>query len=141
MNHNIAIAAYEQAQLTNTTAQWKTAALALYEIRRKPRKPNVSKVGASMFPTPWSLPKKHAMAWYHRKATCPSPLAEVRYRDGKRVCMSFWSQSGKVLDWDRAARLCNRVYGLRFGKSPPAIIFMRERKSGQTFVPQRPNNV
>lgn len=94
------------------------------------------------FPAPWTLPKKRTQRWYHNNATIPSPLAETLYDNGVKIQMSFWSQKGKPLNWDRAAKLCNSAYFLRYRRrrNLPQIVSMREVNTGEEFFPPRPNN-
>lgn len=94
------------------------------------------------FPAPWALPRKRPQQWYYSNATYPSPLAETLYDNGVKIRMSFWSQKGKSLDWDRAAKLCNSAYFLRYRRRPnlPQIVSIREINTGEEFFPPRPNN-
>lgn len=102
------------------------------------------------FPRPWTPPlKKRLLTWYMQYATTPGLLVETTYDTGVEIRMSVWSHKDKPIDWDRAARLCNSAYALRYNKrvegvdivAPlPQIVSMREINTGEEFFPPRPNN-
>ena len=82
-------AAYREAAQVDTAQAWRDAATLLFRVRRKPR------ASGGKF-----------------KGRHPAPVAVVTFSDGQTVRMSFWSQRGKPLDWDRAIRVCTSGYRL-----------------------------
>ncbi len=82
-----AVAAFQEAAQADTADAWRDAATLLFKVRRKPRT-----IGGKF------------------KGRYPAPVAVVTFADGQTVRMSFWSQRGKPLDWDRAIRVCTSGY-------------------------------
>ena len=82
-----AVAAYQEAAQADTADAWRDAATLLFKVRRRPRT-NGGKC----------------------KGRYPAPVAVVTFADGQVIRMSFWSQRGKPLDWDRAIRVCTSGY-------------------------------
>ena len=80
-------AAFQEAAQTDTAQAWRDAAMLLFKVRRKPRT-----IGSGC------------------KGRYPAPVAVVQFADGQVIRMSFWSQRGKPLDWDRAIRVCTSGY-------------------------------
>ena len=82
----------------------------------------------------------------------PAPVAVVTFADGQEIRMSFWSQKGRSLDWDRAVRVCTSGYrclnrprpdGPRRGwellrlplSAVPPIVRVYEATTGETYIP------
>ena len=122
-------AAWAIATATPSATAWETAARALYKVRRR------AKVVRSK-----------------GKGRYPCPVAEATFANGRRISMSFWSQHGKPLDWDRAVRVCVSGYrclhrpkpdgpqrGWKLSRLPlsavPAIVSMRDKTTGETWEP------
>lgn len=114
--------AYEGAKQCPSESTWATAAHLLYVVRRKPRLPSGGK----------------------SKGRYPFPIAKATFADARTISMTFWSQRGKPLDWERAKRVCTSGYKLIYGfdyKLPhgddamPTIIHIREKISGETWSP------
>ena len=124
-----AVAAFQEAEQADTAAAWRDAATLLFKVRRKPR------TNGGKF-----------------KGRYPAPVAVVTFADGQTVRMSFWSQRGKPLDWDRAIRVCTSGYrclnrpvpdgpqrGWILSRLPlsavPPIVRVYEKTTGETYIP------
>ncbi len=122
-------AAYQEAAQVDTADAWRGAAVLLFKVRRKPR------TNGGKF-----------------KGRYPAPVAVVTFADGQTVRMSFWSQRGKPLDWDRAIRVCTSGYrclnrptpdgpqrGWVLSRLPlsavPRIMRVYEATTGETYIP------
>ncbi len=122
-------AAYREAAQADTAEAWRGAATLLFKVRRKPR----ANGGKS-------------------KGRYPAPVAVVTFADGQTIRMSFWSQRGKPLDWDRAIRVCTSGYRCRNRPMPdgpqrgwvlsrlplsavPPIVRVHEATTGETYTP------
>ena len=122
-------AAYLEAAQTDTAQAWRDAATLLFKVRRKPR----TSGGKS-------------------KGRYPAPVAVVTFADGQEIRMSFWSQRGKSLDWDRAVRVCTSGYrclnrprhdgphrGWKLLRLPlsavPPIVRVHEATTGEIYEP------
>ena len=122
-------AAYNHATQAPTEEAWEQAAVLLFKVRRKPR------ASGGKF-----------------KGRYPAPVAAVTFADGQTIRMSFWSQRGKPLDWDRAIRVCTSGYrclnrpmpdgpqrGWKLLRLPlsavPPIVSVHEATMGETYNP------
>ena len=130
-------AAFQEAAQADTAQAWRSAATLLFKIRRKPRTSGGKSKGRN-----------------------PGPVAVATFADGQEIRLSFWSQRGKPLDWDRAARVCISGYRLSHGKpdernygdsgydesdrrirerlplsAVPSIVRIHETTTGETYIP------
>ena len=122
-------AAFQEAAQADTAEAWRSAATLLFKVRRKPR-------------TSGGKPK----------GRYPGPVAVVTFANGQEIRMSFWSQRGKPLDWDRAIRVCISGYrclhrprpdGPRRGwellrlplSAVPPIVSVYEKTTGEIYEP------
>ncbi len=122
-------AAYQEAARVDTAQAWQGAAKLLFKVRRKPR------TSGGKF-----------------KGRYPAPVAVVTFANGQTVRMSFWSQRGKPLDWDRAIRVCTSGYrclhrpmpdapqrGWKLSRLPlsavPPIVSVYETTTGEIYEP------
>ena len=122
-------AAYLEAAQADTAQAWRDAATLLFRVRRKPR------ASGGKF-----------------KGRHPAPVAVVTFADGQVVRMSFWSERGKALDWDRAVRVCVSGYrllnrpkpdgpqrGWKLSRLPasavPPIVGVHEAATGEIYTP------
>ena len=93
-----AIELYQHAKATDDCEAWKQAAIALYAVRQKPRKPRAVKPAKRR-------PYKPRAGKYGRKL-----VAQAVFADGRVAEASFWSAADKPTDWERAERNCRRAY-------------------------------
>lgn len=122
-------AAYREAAQVDTADAWRDAATLLFKVRRKPR------TSGGKF-----------------KGRYPAPVAVVTFADGQVIRMSFWSQRGKPLDWNRAVRVCISGYrclhrpvpdgprrGWKLSRLPlsavPPIVGVYETTTGEFYDP------
>ena len=77
--------AYAKAKVSGTAANWRQAAMLLYQIRRRPKQ-------------------------IKKRCAYPFPVAHAVFADTRKVCMAFYSVDGKPLDLARARRVCQAAY-------------------------------
>ncbi len=105
----MALNAYQEAEVSG---DWSNAAKLLKQaFVPAPRNPKVRKF---------------------KKGKCiyPYPLALAKFADGHTIRMNFWSESGLVLDWQRAKGICESVYRNNTGNEP-RIVKLVELNSGE----------
>ena len=98
---------------------WKTAANALYKVRRKVK----------------AAPRG--------KGRYPCAVVEATFANGRVISMSCWSPGGKPLDWAHASRVCISAYRFKYGERGErlpldavlAIVSMRDKTTGETWAP------
>ena len=112
-------AAFQEAAQVGTADAWRDAAVLLFKVRRKLRK----------------VPARG-------KGRYPGPVAVATFTDGRIVIMSFWSQKGRPLDWERAARVTSSAYRTAYPNHPvyakryvPGIVQIYEKTTGETYIP------